>query len=119
MTSIPRPIITSPIPISPSAGRRKPKRGISPPFGWTPDFLFPTSLYRRARRPDLAENILEDLVRKVPDRWEGYYNLGVVRHLEGDKARALELWRKGLEIDPLNKTILQAVQNFSGPHRKN
>ena len=77
------------------------------------------SLYLRARRPDLAENILEDLVRKVPDRWEGYYNLGVVRHLEGDKARALELWRKGLEIDPLNKTILQAVQNFSGPHRKN
>ncbi|MBI4217948.1 MAG: tetratricopeptide repeat protein [Elusimicrobia bacterium] len=67
------------------------------------------ALYYSYKRLDLAQTVLEELIKNAPGRWEGYYNLGIVHHIRGDKNRAIALWQKGLAVDPYNKTLRETL----------
>ena len=70
-----------------------------------------SALYIKAGRPDLAESVLMDLILNVPSRWEGYYNLGILYSMKGDKNKALALWKQGLAVDPYNNLLNEAVRS--------
>jgi tetratricopeptide (TPR) repeat protein len=55
--------------------------------------------------------VLEQLIANAPERWEGYYNLGLLNWLKGDRAKALAFWQEGLKADPYNQQLKAALQN--------
>ncbi len=73
-------------------------------------YLSLAALYANLKRLDLAERVLQTLVQYAPERWEGYYNLGIVRSMMGDRAGARTLWQKGLEADPYNKNLREILE---------
>lgn len=77
-------------------------------------YLALASLYFNYNRLDLAQHILENLILNAPSRWEGYYNLGILAFRKGDKERAISLWRKGLDVDPYNKVLKEAIKTQGG-----
>lgn len=70
------------------------------------------SLYFNYKRLDLAQIVLENLISKVPSRWEGYYNLGIVYVAKGEKGKAISVWQKGLNVDPYNRILREAIQKY-------
>lgn len=73
-------------------------------------YLSLSALYLNLKRPDLAQGALEALVKNIPERWEGYYNLGVLYALKGNRAEARALWQKGLAIDPYSKNLAEILE---------
>ena len=47
-----------------------------------------------------------DIIKKWPYDWEAYNNLGTVLHMEGDIAKALELFETAGKLDPQNSLVL-------------
>jgi cytochrome c-type biogenesis protein CcmH/NrfG len=62
-----------------------------------------------ARRYDIAETRLAQLVRRRPDLAEGWHKLGTLHFLRGRDEESLAALRRSLEIEPRHFAALGAV----------
>jgi tetratricopeptide (TPR) repeat protein len=64
--------------------------------------------YLETQRPDLAVEAFERATKADPDQSNAYYLLGTAMGVSGDLDKALELYKKAVEIEPLH----QKAQEF-------
>ena len=62
---------------------------------------------------DQAIAVLQLNVERFPDSWNVYDSLGEAFAVKGDTARAIELYRRSLELNPDNANGAQAIERLS------
>ena len=65
-------------------------------------------------RFDEAEKAFEELVRRDPRSFQGWFNLGNVRDDTGRPIEARQAWRKALSINPAFRLARQALARSEG-----
>jgi tetratricopeptide (TPR) repeat protein len=60
----------------------------------------------RLHQPSAAEAVAQSMIRKYPDKPDGYLRLGQVLEARGDFARALQVWEEGRTRIAPNNTAL-------------
>lgn len=55
--------------------------------------------------PELGEALYREVVRLLPDHWQAWNNLGVVRFRRGDYAGARAAWHEALCVEPYRAEI--------------
>lgn len=70
-------------------------------------------VYLETNQIDEAATALKTAALKDPRKAEPHLELGKVYDLKGEKAKALEAYRRALRLDPLNPLAIRAVEELS------
>jgi tetratricopeptide (TPR) repeat protein len=65
-------------------------------------------------RVDAAISVFELNVERYPDSWNVYDSLGEACAVKGDTKRAIELYRRSVELNPNNINGVQAIERMGG-----
>ncbi len=83
------------------------RRALKHDSTYTTAYLIMAKAFLHLDMPDSAISIYEVMVKKFPDKPEGYQGLGYVYGVvKKEYDKAIEYYRKALELDPTNEAIL-------------
>ena len=86
------------------------KRALSYDEKFLPAYLEMALSYIALKKPDSALSVYEKVVNLFPNRPEGYQGLGYIYgYIKEDYNKSIENYKKALEIDPQNETIIKLL----------
>jgi tetratricopeptide (TPR) repeat protein len=70
--------------------------------------------YLGEQQVEAAISVFEINVERFPDSWNVYDSLGEACAANGDTERAIQLYRRSVELNPDNGNGIQAIERLEG-----